>query len=296
MIKGAFFASFGYFLWGILPIYWKNLDLVPASEIMLHRIFWTFLVMVLINLIKRNIPSLLKKLRKPKNRKYAFLASVLLATNWFLFVWAVSSNHILEASLGYFINPLLSVLIGVVLLKERLRKGQIIAIFIALAGVIYMTLRLGKPPWVSLALALTFGFYGFCKKRTELNSIEGLAAETLILFIPVTCVLIYLEINNSSSWGNCDWKTNIFLTGAGLVTAAPLIFFAAGARRITLSLLGMLQYIAPILQFAVGVFVYNEIFALDKAVGFGFIWIALIIYTVESYRYHKKMKKLYERS
>lgn len=285
------YAIIGYFLWGILPLYWNSIHDVDALQMLLHRVSWSFVFMLFINLIKSNLKPLWLKARNKENLKFSIVGAVLLTTNWFFYVWSVTSGYIVEASLGYFINPLFSVMLGVLFLKERLRKFQIISIIIAFSGVCYLTIALGKLPWISLILAFSFGLYGLCKKKTRLNSTEGLTLETGFLFIPVLVGLVVLEIKGIGAFGHVDLKSNLLLSGAGAATALPLIFFAAGARRISLSFLGMLQYIAPTLQFLIGVFVYEEAFPMQKFIGYAVVWIALILYTVESMIYYNGRKK-----
>jgi len=209
------------------------------------------------------------------------LTSILIGSNWFTYVYAVTSGFIVESSLGYFINPLFYVLLGVIFLKEKLRKWQLIAIFIASIGVLYLTFVYGTFPWIAIVLALTFGLYGLLRKVAPLEALEGLTLETAILFLPSLAVLIYLEFKGIGSFGHVTLAKTGLLILTGAATSLPLLLFAIGARRITLINLGFLQYIAPTLQFLIGVLIYKEYFGGNRLVGFCIIWLALIIYSVD---------------
>ncbi len=281
MNKGILYAACAYVLWGLLPIYWKALQHVPALEILAHRMVWS-LAVVLLLLAYRGRWRWLGVVARDGRVVLTFLTTALLLTlNWFVYIWAVNAGYIVESSLGYFINPLVNVLLGVLFLRERLRPWQGVAIGAALGGVLYLTFDYGRLPWIALALAGSFGLYGLLRKTAALNSLEGLTLETLLLFLPALAYLLYLEAIGSAALGHADAATTALLVCSGMATAAPLLLFAAGARRITLTSLGILQYVAPTLQFLLGVLVYGEPLSSARLFGFCLIWIALLIYTAE---------------
>lgn len=292
MNKGILYALTAYILWGLLPIYWKCIQMVPAYEILCHRMIWSFAFVIILLIFQRNWNWINKALQ---NRKIiiTFLGtSGIIALNWFTYIWAVNSGFIVESSLGYFINPLITVLLGVIFLKEKLRSGQTLAIVFALTGVLYLTFNYGAFPWIALTLAFTFGFYGLIRKTASLQAIEGVTFELVVLFIPAILYLVYLEIIGVGSYGHVSMKITVLLSITGVATSVPLIFFAAAAKKTSLTTLGVLQYIAPTLQFLIGVFIYNEDFNRTRFIGFSIIWIALIIYTIESILYAKKLKQI----
>jgi chloramphenicol-sensitive protein RarD len=282
MQKGMVYGFLAYLLWGLFPIYWKFLQHVNPLETLVHRILWAF-VFVLITLTVRkkwNVLSLIRQ--QPKMILTFTLTSILITANWFTYLWAVTHNYIVEASLGYFINPLINVALGVIFLKERLRSGQLVAIVIAVIGVAYLTITYGSFPWIAIILALCFGFYGLLRKTAPLESLEGLFLETSILFFPCLVVVLFFIQTDQSAFVDFSHYTPYMLIFGGAITAVPLLLFSASARRITLIALGLLQYIAPTLQFLIGVYIYGEQFNRARFIGFCFIWTALIIYTVES--------------
>lgn len=290
MNSGIVYAIMAYLLWGFFPIFWKVIKFIPPYEILCHRIIWSFVFLSVILTYKKNWKWLKEVFSQKKTLMIYTVSSLLLALNWMLYVWAVNSGYIIEASLGYFINPLFSIFLGVVFLKERPRKWQWIAFGIAGIGVLYLTFVHGSLPWIGLSLAFTFGIYGLLRKTDSLNSIEGLTMSTMMLFIPALIFLLFREFSGIGSFGHIDLKFNLMLIMAGFVTSLPLIFFASAAKRIALSSLGILQYIAPILQFCVGYFLYKESLDPNKLIGFVFVWIALMIYTAESIIERRKMR------
>ena len=281
--KGAIYGALAYLMWGVFPVYFKALKAVPALEILFHRIFWSFLFLLAVILIRREWPQFRKNIAQPKILAIYTLAALLLAANWFVYVWGVNSGHVVDASLGYFINPLLSVALGVVLLGERLRPVQWLPVGLATAGVLYMTLEYGKLPWIALTLAVTFGCYGLLKKIAPLNALQGIGLETAILFLPALAYLTYLESQGQASFGHLNLTTSLLLSLAGVITVLPLLLFATAARSIPLSLLGLLQYIAPTGQFLLGVLAYGETFDRVHLVGFLLVWTALLIFTLEGF-------------
>lgn len=282
MNRGILYGIGAYTLWGILPLYWKALHDVPAGEILVNRIVWSFAFVFLLLAVQRSWQWFGPALRKPRVLLSFAGTALLLGINWFVYIWAVNAGFVIETSLGYFINPLINVLLGILFLHERLRKGQTAALALALAGVLYLTISYGAFPWIALTLALTFGFYGLLHKKAAVGPAQGLALEMGTLFVPALTVMLFLTLEGSSALGQGDRQTTLLLLGTGVITALPLMAFAAAAKRITLTNLGLLQYIAPTLQFLLGVFVFNEAFGPEQLVGFAFIWTALVIYSFES--------------
>jgi chloramphenicol-sensitive protein RarD len=239
-------------------------------------------------MLRREWPKLRESLRNPRLLLVYILSALLLATNWLVYIYGINSGQIVETSLGYFINPLVSVALGVIILRERLRPLQWAAIGIAALAVIYLTVQVGSPPWIALALAFSFGLYGLIKKIAPLGALQGLSLETGLLFIPAALYLLFLDFQGAGAFGQVSLSVTILLALAGIITATPLLLFARAARAISLTLLGILQYIAPTVQFLLGVFLYNEPFTLTRLVGFSIIWIALLIFTFEGLNERRK--------
>lgn len=277
MNKGILWGLSAYIFWGILPLYWKALDQFPAAELLSHRIVWSMLVLVLLLLYQRQWAPIWQTVRDRKKLLLIIIASLLLALNWLVYLWAVNANMLVEASLGYFINPLVNVALGVLFLREKLRLGQWVAIGVALSGVLYLTINYGALPWIGLTVAFSFGLYGLLKKITALNAVDSLSLENSLLFLPALCYLIYA----GSPVEQIDQRSFLLLPLSGLFTAFPLILFGAGAHRIPLSLMGILQYITPTLQFLLGVLLYGELMTSTRLIGFILVWSALAIYSIE---------------
>lgn len=289
MNSGFLYALAAYMLWGVLPIYWKGLQQVPASQVIGHRIVWSFILLCSYIIATRQW----RRFRSSINRRVAvlyFITGSLLSVNWLVYVYAVNSGFIVETSLGYFINPLLSLVLGMVFLGERLRPAQWIPVGLAASGVVYLTVTYGSLPWIALTLAFTFGFYGLVKKMAPLGSLFGLALETGFIFLPAMGYLVFVDLNGHGAFGHTGLTTNALLMGAGIVTIIPLLLFASAARRITLTMVGIMQYIAPTLQFLIGVFLYKEPFTKTKLVGFALVWIALLIFWFEGVAARKRAK------
>ena len=282
MNKGILYAAGAYVMWGLLPLYWKALYDVPSSQIVAHRLVWSLVFVGLVLTARRNWSWLPKAIRRPRVLLIFALSGTLLTINWLVYIWGVNAGFIVETSLGYFINPLVNVLLGYVFLKERMRPVQWAALAVALAGVLYLTFSYGAFPWIALTLAFSFGLYGLIRKTASLNSAEGLFVETAALFLPALGFLLFHELRGTGALGHVNATTTLLLIGAGAATSIPLILFAAGARRVTLTTLGLLQYIAPTMQFLIGVLIYGEPFGVGRVVGFGLIWLALVLYTAES--------------
>ena len=281
MSRGVFVGICAYVLWGLSPIYWRLLDDLGAGDVVAHRIVATAIVLAIAHLFLRSWPRLVSEARKPKVRRAAAMAGVLLAVNWIVFVWAVSAERVVQTSLGYFINPLLSVVLGVVVLGERLRRLQWIAVGLATIGVVVLTIDLGSLPWVSLALAGTFALYGLLRKVSPVGSLDGLSLEVGFLAPFALAVILFRGAGDAGLVGVADPGRDLLLLGTGVVTAAPLLLFAAAARRVDLSVVGLLQYIAPTIQFLLGVLVFGEEWAGGQVVGFAIIWLALAVFAVE---------------
>jgi len=280
--KGILYALGAYITWGLFPFYWKLLAGVPALQLVGHRILWSFITLIGILLMARQW----KGIQKALNRRVLIIysvAAVLIAINWLTYVWAVGQGFIIETSLGYFISPLLSVLLGVIFLRERLRPLQWLPIGLATLGVLYLTLAYGSLPWVALTLAVSFGFYGLVKKNAPLDSLPGLTMETGILFLPALGFLLYSEFSGTGAFLHITPLLNLMLLGAGPVTILPLLLFASAAKRIPLTMIGVLQYVNPTIQFLLGTFVYKEPFDHHRLIGFGIVWLALILFALEGF-------------
>jgi chloramphenicol-sensitive protein RarD len=287
MNRGLWYAIGCYFIWGFIPVYIKLLGNVPAPQLLSHRIIWSFTSLIAVILISGQLRRLGKSIRNRQILQVYSAAAILIGINWFTYVWAVGANYIVEASLGYFINPLISVFLGVFFLKEKLRAWQWAPICIASIGVGYLTFAYGKLPWIALVLAVTFGIYGMVKKKAQLNSLYGLTLETGILLLPAIIYIAHMETAGKGVVLNAGMPTILLLMGAGVITVVPLLMFATAVKSIPLNVIGLLQYIAPTLQFFAGVVIYREPFNLNKLIGFGIIWAALVIFGIESWLHHQ---------
>ncbi len=289
MNKGIALALGAYVFWGLHPIYWKLLQYVPSVEIVSHRIIWSLVFFAVIISFRREQKELIKKIKRSEKKLIIFIPALLIGSNWALYIWAVNAGFIIETSLGYFISPLISVFLGVIFLRESLRKIQWLAVLIAGVGVLTMTFIYGQFPWISLYLAGTWGTYGLLRKKSPLSSVEGLTLETSVLSIPAIIYILYLTTVGTSSF-LIDLPTTLLLIGCGLTSGFPLLIFIMGARMINLSLIGILQYIYPTLILLVGAFIYGEELSESKMIGFIFIWTALIIYTIEGTVFLRRKK------
>ena len=288
MNKGILYGIGAYLIWGFFPVYIKLLKTVPALEILGHRIFWSCLFLFGVLLIKKQFKTWRLSVFSQRTIFIYSLSALLLAVNWLTYIYAVNSNQVVESSLGYFINPLVSVLFGVVFLRERLRLGQWLAVSIAALGVVYLTWNYGRLPWIALVLAVSFGLYGLVKKISPLGSLFGLSLETTILLVPAFLFLIWVQSTGSGSISTDNLGLSLILMLSGVVTAIPLLLFGAAARSIPLSMVGILQYIAPTCQFLLGVLVYQEAFTSSRLVGFVIIWTALGVFWLEGYLYRRQ--------
>ncbi len=281
MRSGIIYAALAFLCWGLFPIYFHALGDVPPMQILAHRMLWS-LGFLLIVLVLRRQWKWLNVVRQPRVFFSFVLSAVLLSANWLVYIWSVTNHHVIEASLGYFINPLVNIMLGYLILKERLRAVQWVAIAIAALGVAWLTWQTGTVPWIALFLAFSFGSYGLLRKTAALGALEGLSFETIVLFPLAAAYVIWLTVNGQNVFINTDSDTTrVLLVMAGPLTAIPLLLFASGARRIPLSILGLLQYLSPTLQFLLGVWLFKEAFTADRLVGFALIWSALILFAGE---------------
>ena len=283
MSKGIWNGLGAYILWGFFPIYWKLLHDVTALQVIGHRIGWSFLLLVAVILLTRQWKEFRSAAFVPKAIGIYTIAGVLLTINWLIYVWGVNAGFIIETSLGYFINPLITVLLGVLFLGERLRLTQWVAVALAAAGVLFLTMTYGRPPWIALSLAVSFGIYGLVKKLAPLGSLYGLTLETALVFPIALLYLLFVQSAGTGAFLHHGLLTDILLIGTGAVTSIPLLMFASAARQIPLTMIGVLQYIAPTLQFLIGVFLYHEPFDQSRLIGFSLVWLALILFWIENY-------------
>ncbi len=288
--RGILYAIGAYLMWGFFPIYWKLIKGIPALEIIGHRIVWAFIFVAIIVSLTKDWGGIRRALHDQKVLITFLFTGILLFINWLVYVWAVNTGFIVDASLGYFINPLVSVVLGVIFLRERLRLWQWIPVGIAALGVLYLTVSYGQLPWIGLTLAFSFGTYGLLKKTASLNSIHGFTLETGFLLIPALAYLLFLEFNGQGAFPHGLAFETLLLVLTGVATGLPLLLFGAAARMVPLSMLGFIQYIAPTLQFLIGVLIYGEVFSFGRMIGFGLIWLALMIYSVDSVAAHKRAR------
>jgi chloramphenicol-sensitive protein RarD len=281
--KGAWYVGLAYTLWGFFPIYWKALAGISPLQLIGHRIVWSFLLLLVMIGRSKDWTAVWASVRTPRVLGVYTIAGLAIATNWLIFVWAVAVNQIVEISLGYFINPLLSVVLGMLIFHERLRKLQWMSVALAAAGVLYLTVTLGALPWIALSLATTFCIYGLMKKLAPLGSVHGLALETGILFVPAAIYVIAEHLSGRGAFMHSGALRDVLMFASGPTTAVPLLLFAAGVRRIPLSLVGMLQYINPTMQICLGVLLYGEPFTRVQLVGFGLVWTALALFAFDNY-------------
>jgi chloramphenicol-sensitive protein RarD len=288
MHTGILSAALAFFLWGLFPLYFHALQAVPPLQILAHRMLWSLLFLLIVLAIRRQW-AWLAIVRQPRVLASFVASAFLLSANWLVYIWSVNNGHVIEASLGYFITPLVNIMFGFVLLKERLRPGQWGAVGIATLGVAWLTWQTGTVPWIALALAASFGAYGLMRKTAALGALEGLTLETMVLFPLAAAYVAWLSWHGQNAFITTPSdSTRLLLIAAGPLTAIPLLLFAAGARKIPLSVLGLLQYLAPTLQFLLGVWVFHEAFSRERLVGFAVIWAALVLYAAEGLIHAKR--------
>ena len=288
--QGVLFAISAYTMWGIAPLFFKQLVDIPAPEILIHRIMWSFLLLFGLLVAMRRLSNTVAVLRNPKQLCVLALTSVLLGGNWLLFIWAVNNDHLLDASLGYYINPLLNVALGMMFLSERLRRLQWFAVALALTGVVIQLVSFGSFPVIAFTLAISFGIYGLLRKKLNVDAMSGLLLESLILLPFALGYWIFFADSSYADMTNNAWNMNTLLIAAGAVTTAPLLCFIAAAQRLKYSTLGFFQYIGPSLMFILAVSLYGEVFTAEKAVTFGFIWAALVVFSFDGIRNNRKKK------
>lgn len=281
MRTGIINATLAFLCWGLFPLYFHALGAVPSGQILAHRVLWSLLFLALVLTVRRQWKWLPGMLRQPRVIASFAASALLLSANWLVYIWSVNHGHVIEASLGYFINPLVNIMFGYLLLKERLRAGQWAAIALAALGVAWLTWQSGTVPWIALILASSFGGYGLMRKTAKLGALEGLSFETMALFPLALGYVIWLSLHGQNSFVNGSASTRWLLVAAGPITAIPLLLFAAGARAIPLSVLGLLQYISPTIQLLLGVWLFHEAFTAERLVGFLLIWSALALYAAE---------------
>jgi len=283
-LKGIAFGLGAYALWGILPLYWKLLQHVSSTEILAHRVVWALVFLIVLLTVTRKLPSFLNEIKsisgQPRKMLGILGAAIMLNLNWFTYIWAVNHNHIIQTSLGYYINPLVSVLLGMFFLSERLSLWQMVAFFLAAVGVFSLALQYGSIPWIAFFLAITFAIYGLFKKVLNIGSITGLTLETLLSFVIALPYLVYVYNTGNSAFQFVPSATTFLLIGAGAVTATPLILFAAGTRRLPLFAIGFLQYVSPTIALLLGVIIYHEPFTRGHLLSFMAIWAGLIIFSL----------------
>ena len=273
---GLVYGLGAYVLWGLFPLYWPLLKPATSPEIVSHRAVWTMVFCFIILAITKSLKSTLATFKRPKVAAKLFTASILVSVNWLIYIWATNNGHVVEASLGYYINPLIAIAFGIILLKERMRLMQWVSVSIATIGVLVLTIDYGRLPWIAFGVALSWGTYGLIKKQLNLGAVEGLAIETLIAFIPYCVYLLFLGSKGEGQFGQ-GVSLTILLVSAGAVTAIPLLLFNASTTRLPLTTIGLLQYITPTLTFIIGVWVNHEVMSTARWIGFVIIWIALFV-------------------
>lgn len=289
--QGILLAVGAYTMWGIAPIYFKSLSEVSPLEILSHRVVWSFFLLAFLLHLGRSWRNVRDTLTSKPKMTYLVATSLLVGVNWLIFIWAVNANHMLDASLGYYINPLINVVLGMIFLGERLRKLQWFAVGLAAIGVLIQVVAFGSIPVVAIALAFSFGFYGLLRKKVSLEAQTGLFIETLVMLPAAAIYLLFIADSATSDLAANPISLNLLLIAAGIVTTLPLLCFTGAATRLKLSTLGFFQYIGPSLMFLLAVLIYGEAFTTDKAVTFAFIWGALVIFSFDGLRHNKKSKR-----
>jgi chloramphenicol-sensitive protein RarD len=281
-IHGLLAAAGAFVLWGVLPAYWKLLQQVPAYEILCHRMAWSLVLTLGLVFVTGRRAVFRQALRERKNIITFSATGLLLAVNWLLYIWAVNAGFIVEASLGYFINPLINVFFGMIFFKEKMRPIQWLALLLAFFGVLYLTLYYGQFPWIALVLATSFAIYGLLHKQNNLGALDALCLETGILFLPAAVIIIGLAFTGSGAFGKIELSGSLLLIGTGVVTTVPLLLFGYAAHKIPLSTLGLMQYLAPTINLVLGIFIYGEDFPTTRMIGFMLIWGALAIFMADN--------------
>jgi chloramphenicol-sensitive protein RarD len=275
--RGFGYALAAYVIWGLFPLYWPLLEPTPAIQILAHRMLWSLLFVGALLAARRRWGFVAELRRDPRRVGLLVLAGLLISVNWGVYIWATNSGHVLEASLGYFITPLVNIGLGVLALKERLQRTQWAAVIIGVAAVVVIAVGYGRVPWIALTLAASFGGYGLVKKLARTQALESMSVETSVMAVPAAAYLIFANARGYGSFGHVSAGMNLLLVSSGIVTIIPLLFFAAAARSVPLSVMGMLQYITPVLQFLIGIFLRHESLAGSELAGFALVWLALAV-------------------
>ncbi|MGD1336226.1 EamA family transporter RarD [Vibrio harveyi] len=289
--QGVLLAIGAYTMWGIAPIYFKSIAEVSPLEILSHRVIWSFFLLAALLHFGRHWRSVRDIIKNKTKMMFLVSTAILVGANWLIFIWAVTSNHMLDASLGYYINPLINVLLGMVFLGERLRKLQWFAVALAACGVLVQLIVFGSVPVVAIALAMSFGFYGLLRKKVSVEAQTGLFIETLVMLPAASIFLFFIASTPTSNMFENPWQLNTLLIAAGVITTLPLLCFTGAATRLKLSTLGFFQYIGPSLMFLLAVLIYGEPFTSDKAITFAFIWGALVVFSFDGLRNNRKSRK-----
>lgn len=291
---GYWYAIAAYTAWGLLPLYWKQLQHVPAMEILAHRIIWSLVLVSVLLLIIKRWGQVKEVLSHRANRLSVAISGFLISANWFIYIWAINADHVIDTSLGYYINPLISIVLGMVILKEKLNFWQTVSVFFAGLGVAILTIQFGSIPWVAISLALTFALYGLAKKLAKnIDPMVGLLLETAMV-VPIALVyLSFIEVSGKGALGTSTLPQLLLLMGAGLVTALPLLWFAQAAKRLPLSTVGIFQYLAPTITLILGIFLYGEAFTGIHLLSFGLIWFALALYTLSRFKFMNDLQPKY---
>ena len=290
--RGLILGALAYTLWGTFPLYWTLLEPGGAVEILAHRILWSLLTMVLILVLWHRVDQLKALLRDRRKLLLISGAAVVISVNWGGYIWGVNNGRVVETSLGYFINPLVTVLMGVLVLGERLRRLQWVAMVIAFVAVVVLTIDYGRPPWVALVLAFSFGTYGLLKKQAGVGAVESITLETLVLAPIAMAYVAWLVATSSSNFASHGLGHALLFTTTGIITAIPLMLFGAAAIRVSMVSLGLLQYLAPTIQFALGILVFEEAMPASRWIGFGLVWVALAMFTVEALNHRRRQLRL----
>lgn len=288
-VKGALLVLGAYVFWGLHPIYWKQMQTVPAIEIAAHRMIWSFVFFVIVVSIRREGKQLAEKIAGCESKLLMIVPALLIGTNWAMFVWAVNAGLLIETGLGYFICPLVSIFLDVIILKEKLRRPQWVAVGIATSGILAMTILYGQFPWISLYMAGSWGAYGLLRKMSPFSATEGLTLDAALLSIPAIIYLAYLTITGAGLFFS-DYPISLLLIGGGITSGLPLLAFVAGARSVRLSLVGVLQYVYPTLILLLGALLYDETLNDVKVVGLGFVWVALIVFSIDGILFSRRRK------
>jgi chloramphenicol-sensitive protein RarD len=282
--RGLVYGITAYLLWGLFPLYWPLLEPAGAIEILAHRMLWSLAFVVILLWRGRGFPGVRAVLADREKRTLLGCAAVVITFNWGTYIWGVNTGHVIETSLGYFINPLFTILLGVLLLHERLRRVQWVAVGIGSVAIVVLTIDYGRLPWIALVLATSFGLYGYFKKRAAVGAVESLAIETGYMAVPALVTLLVIEARGDLAFAHNGPANTVLLMLTGVITAIPLLFFGAATRRLPLSVIGLLQYLAPVLQFAVGVGIDHEKMSPARWAGFGLVWVALVVLTWDGLR------------